>query len=152
MFTTLAVVSRKKVHKFLKFCVHKCLINPLSLSLSLSLSPSPPSMVTDHCTLQLKDRSSKRSHHKRFASQGDAPDIDTPLELSANLKTPPQKQKSSESQRSLDSKTVEKSSLGGGSIGPLFKAGSQTSVHKTDKTTPTTAKATPTTAELADKL
>ena len=126
-----------------------CLYDSLSFSLSLSLSLSPPSlspslpppppfthsMVTDHCTLQLKERSQKRAH-KRGLSQGDETDVTTPLDLSTSLKaaiTAKSKQTSG-SQRSLNivlPSTKEKSppERGGASVvTPLVKAGSQNNV------------------------
>ena len=89
-------------------------------------------MVTDHCTLQLKDRSSKRSH-KRGASQGDAPNISTSLDLPM-LKSHQQKQETSASHGSLNSKPLEKLSSGGASVDALFKASSQGNVDKLEKT------------------
>jgi hypothetical protein len=120
-------------------------------------------MVTDHCTLQLKERSNKRTH-KRGASQGDETDVNTSsLDLSSTgrgLKmaaiTPKSKQTSG-SQRSLNivvpsskekSPPEEERGGGGGRVGgarggvsiaaPLVKAGSQNNVDDL-KATPKTS-------------
>ena len=91
-------------------------------------------MVTDHCTLQLKEQSQKRIH-KRGLSQGDATDVTTPLDLSTSLKAAAiQKCKqTSGSQRSLNvplskEKSPPEEAAGASVIVPLVKAGSQNNV------------------------
>ena len=99
-------------------------------------------MVTDHCTIQLKDRSSKRLH-KRVASSGDAPDVNTSLDVTTNLRSIPQQKQTTllGSERSLTTKAADKKSatLGGASSGALVKAASHNDVLKAEKSTPTTA-------------
>ena len=157
-------------------CLYMYVYSLSLLSLSLSLSPPPSlplslsllslpllssltlhSMVTNHCTLQLKERSTKRTH-KRGASQGDETDINTSsLDLSTSLKaaaiiTPKSKQTSG-SQRSLNvvvpsSKEKSPPEEGGGGarggasvVAPLVKAGSQNNVDDL-KATPKTLSST----------
>ena len=95
-------------------------------------------MVTDHCTIQLKDRSSKRLH-KRVASSGDAPDVNTSLDVTTNLKLIPQQKQTTllGSERSLTTKAADKKSATLG--GALVKAASHNDVLKAEKSTPTTA-------------
>ena len=131
-------------------CVHVLEVNVLSLSLSLSLSSflSLPldctySMVSDHCTLQLKERTHKRSH-KRVSSQGDDPDtcINMPLNFSTDLTIPQRHRQTSESQRSPNSVGSQKSPSSGASastadVSTLFKVGSHNNVSQQDEATPT---------------
>ena len=98
-------------------------------------------MVTDHSTLQLKERSHNKRTHKRGSSQGDethlnTSSLDLPTSLKAAAAIAPKSKQASGSQRSLNimlPSSKEKSPpAGGGGAGilvtPLIKAGSQNDV------------------------
>ena len=98
-------------------------------------------MVTDHSTLQLKERSHNKRTHKRGSSHGDethlnTSSLDLPTSLKAAAAIAPKSKQASGSQRSLNivlPSSKEKSPpAGGGGTGilvtPLVKAGSQNNV------------------------